>query len=118
MYMVREYKLINNSEKYYEFIRILRTHEENIHGFKEKVEITPEDQLKYMSKYGQNYHICLLGDTPVGFIGEVDSDIRLAVHPDYKRKGIGKFMLNELMDLKDEIQNVINKITGAKDNAA
>jgi GNAT superfamily N-acetyltransferase len=65
----------------------------------EQVEITPEDQIKYMEKYGDNYVICLDEATPVGFIGEVDNDIRLAVHPDHKRKGIGKFMLSEFIKM-------------------
>jgi GNAT superfamily N-acetyltransferase len=90
----------------------LRTHEENTKGFLEQVTITPEDQIKYMGKYSTNYLICLDGDTPVGFIGEIDNDIRLAVHPDHKRKGIGKFMLNEFMKIKP---NALAKVLWTND---
>lgn len=90
-------RLIKNEEKYYEFIRIMRTHKENISGFLEQVEITPEQQKKYMEKYKNNYYICIdENETPLGWIGEVDDDIRLCTDPNYKGKGIGVFMLNEL----------------------
>ena len=32
-------KLIKNEEQYYDFIRILRNHKDNAHGFIEQVEI-------------------------------------------------------------------------------
>jgi RimJ/RimL family protein N-acetyltransferase len=69
-----------------------------MHGFLEQVEITPSQQKKYMEKYSNNYFICLNeNNQPIGWVGEVDRDIRVCTHPDYKGKGIGKFMINELM---------------------
>jgi len=82
--------LVENEEKFYEFIRILRTHKDNISGFIEKIEITPEQQQEYMIKYHKNYMICLDKENPVGFVGSVDNDIRFAVDPTEKNKGIGK----------------------------
>ena len=35
-------KLVKNEPKFYEFIRILRTDENNVDGFLEKVQITSE----------------------------------------------------------------------------
>jgi len=87
--------LVENDEKFYEFIRILRTHKDNISGFIEKVEITQEQQQKYMLKYHENYMICLNEETPVGFVGSIDNDIRFAVVPSEKNKGIGSFMIKE-----------------------
>lgn len=89
--------LVNNDKKYYEFIRILRTHKDNVNGFLEQTEITEQQQNDYMSKYCQNYYIALENDIPVGWIGAVEGDIRICVDPSNKKRGIGKFMLNELM---------------------
>ncbi|MHA2039327.1 MAG: GNAT family N-acetyltransferase [Promethearchaeota archaeon] len=93
-------ELINNNEKYYEFIRLLRTHPENIHGFLEQVEITVDQQEKYMEKYGNNYFIALENGKPVGWVGDIDNDIRICTHPKHKNKGVGKFMLNALMEIR------------------
>lgn len=97
-----KFKLVKNSSEFYEFIRELRVHPKNIKGFLEQVEITPEQQKKYMEKYSSNYYICLENETPVGWVGEVDSDIRVCTHPDHKNKGIAKFMINELVQIKPE----------------
>lgn len=91
--------LVKNNEKYYEFIRVLRTHEENTKGFLNQAEITPEHQAKYMEKYADNYFVCLdENGEPVGWVGAVDDDIRVCTHPDHKGKGVGKFMIMELME--------------------
>ena len=90
-------KLVENSLVYYEFIRQLRTHPENTKGFLEQVQITEDQQKSYMEKYEKNYWICLSGNTPVGFVGIVDNDIRLAVQPNTKGLGIGTFMIKELI---------------------
>jgi GNAT superfamily N-acetyltransferase len=97
--LVMGFKLVNNSEEYYEFIRELRTHSENMAGFLEQVQITPEQQKKYMEKYGKHYYIALEDGIPVGWVGEVDDDIRVCTHPDHKGKGVGKYMIDELMKL-------------------
>ena len=50
-----------------------------------------------MEKYGTMYYICLVDDEPAGFVGVIDKDIRVATHPSFQQKGVGKFMINELM---------------------
>jgi GNAT superfamily N-acetyltransferase len=90
-------KLIKNEEKYYEFIRILRTHKNNISGFVKRNQITPEQHAIYMNNHKDNYYICLNDNNePVGWVGNVNDDIRICTHPDHKNKGFGKFMINEL----------------------
>lgn len=90
-------RLVKNFEAHYEFIRMLRTHPENTNGFLEQVEITPEQQKAYMSKYGDGYYILLADEVPVGYVGVVDNDIRVCTHPDHKGKGYGKIMVKEII---------------------
>ena len=78
--------LIKNNEEYYEFIRELRFHPKNIHGFLDKNLVSSEQQKKYMEKYGKYYFICVYNKKPVGFVGVVENDIRICTHPDFKKK--------------------------------
>jgi len=91
-------KLVLMSEEYYDFTRLLRNANYG-DGFIEETDITLEQQKEYMSKYGKDYYICLEDEIPVGFIGSIDNDIRIAVTPLYFGKGVGKFMLQELMKI-------------------
>jgi len=52
-----------------------------------------------MRKYNDCYYLRIVDDKPAGFIGSVDGDIRVATHPDFQGKGIGLFMVNELMKI-------------------
>lgn len=93
-------RLINNEEKYYDFIRVLRNHKDNASGFLEQVEITPKQQEQYMQKYKNNYYICINEDElPIGWVGQVEDDIRLCTDSKYKGNGVGTFMLNEFNKL-------------------
>lgn len=93
------FKLVKCSSEYYEFIRELRIHPENVKGFLVQSFITKEEQIKYMEKYEKCYFVCLLDNVPVGFVGVIDNDIRVATSPTFKKKGVGKFMINEIMNL-------------------
>ena len=53
-----------------------------------------------MQKYGKGYYICLYNKVPVGFIGIVDNDVRLAVIKDVQNNGIGSFMLSEIEKIR------------------
>lgn len=99
-FYVDDLKIVPNSDEYFEFIRQMRTEPRNLNGFVEKVEITEQQQINYMEKYGDCYEICLSGNTPVGFVGVVDQDIRFAVHPNFHGKGIGTFMIWDLIHKK------------------
>tara|TARA_B100000989_G_scaffold47307_1_gene30760 strand:- start:757 stop:1161 length:405 start_codon:yes stop_codon:yes gene_type:complete len=94
-----KYKLVRNGPEYWEFIRELRTMQGVSQGFISQEEITPVEQATYMLKYNSNYWICLDNDTPAGFVGVIDEDIRVATHPDYQGKGVGTFMINEIMKI-------------------
>ena len=97
MLLANNLKLLPNDRKYWEYIRQLRTCRENLDGFVEQNYITEADQINYMSKYNDNYYICFNENKPVGFIGVVENDIRLATDPNYKGKGIGSFMVKEIV---------------------
>lgn len=92
-------KLVKNNPDFYEFIRELRFHDENISGFLSQKKISKEDQINYMEKYGDLYYVALFGENPVGFVGVIDDDIRVATHPDFKKKGVGKFMITEIVKI-------------------
>ena len=78
-------------------------------GFVEKIYITKEMQKSYMKIYCNNYKVCLLKNDPVGFVGVIDNDIRICVHPDHQQKGIGKFILREIFKLYPQAKGRIKK---------
>ena len=80
-------------------MRQLRTHPDNREGFILQVDITPEQQVEYMSKYSKNYYVCLSYDEPVGYVGVIDDDIRVCTHPKEKGTGVGKFMLEQIVSI-------------------
>jgi len=44
------------------------------------------------------YRIAKGDGNPAGYVGVIEDDIRVCTHPDYQGKGIGKFMINEIMN--------------------
>jgi GNAT superfamily N-acetyltransferase len=90
-------ELIENEEKYYEFIRLLRINPMTALGWVQLDHITPEQQKVYMAQHGKGYYICLADKVPVGYIGAVGDDLRVATLPEYQRKGLGSFMVRELL---------------------
>ena len=101
--MERSLKLVQCTEEYWEFVRILRTDPRNIDGFIEHNDITVEDQKKYMEKYWKNYWICIDDTGPLGYIGEINGDIRVCADHDVKGQGISKFMVKELLKLRPNV---------------
>jgi ribosomal protein S18 acetylase RimI-like enzyme len=98
-------KIVKNSKKYYEFIRELRNNESLKVGFINQENVTKEQQEQYMKKYKNCYYICLCNNVPSGFIGVIEKDIRVATHPDYQKKGIALFLVNEIKKIyKNEVQ--------------
>ena len=93
------FELIENAPIYFEFIRKLRNHPQLRIGFIQQDEISSRDHADYMLKHSTSYFICLLSEAPIGFIGVVDDDIRLAVDPSFQNLGAAKFMVEEIMKM-------------------
>ncbi len=93
--MVRE--LVHCTKEYWEFVRLLRSNPEVQSGFIDQVKITEEEQIRYMTNNAQYYRICLVDKHPAGFVGVIADDIRVCTHPSYQKKGVGKFMIEEIM---------------------
>ena len=90
-----EMKLVSCDKQYWDFVRVLRMDERVLDGFIEKMEITTEQQNAYMTKFSDCFRIALLNNEPVGYFGVIEDDIRICVHPDYQKKGIGKFLVEK-----------------------
>ena len=88
-------ELIDCTENYWDFVRELRNNSENANGFVNIVHITENQQIEYMNKYKDQYKICIINKLPVGFIGDIDGDLRVCVSKIWKSKGIATFMVNE-----------------------
>ena len=92
-------ELVNCTEEYWEFVRLLRMDERVVNGFIKTTPISKEQQIEYMKLYSDCYKIALFDKKPAGYIGVIDDDIRICTHPNFQRKGVGKFMVNECMKI-------------------
>ena len=89
-------ELVKNNYTYWEFVRNLRNLEGVREGFIQQAFIDPEQHQEYMKNYSDYFYICLYNNEPVGYIGIIDDDIRVATHPNFQGKGIGSFMVQEI----------------------
>lgn len=87
------------TKEYWEFVRQLRMDPRVISGFVKTTPITPQMQFEYMKYHSNDYRIALLEETPVGFIGAIEGDIRVCTHPEYQGIGVGKFMVKKCMEI-------------------
>jgi len=87
-------KMIDNSEIYWEFIRVLRNDPLARQSSMNSKEIMIEEHRAYMETYGDQYYICTVREKPAGYVG-VDKRgyISVAVSSDFRRAGVGKFMI-------------------------
>ena len=86
-------------KEYWEFVRTLRNDERVLDGFIKSTYITEQMQSQYMNNHSQFYRIALINNTPAGYVGVIDDDIRVCTHPGYQGKSVGKFMINECMKI-------------------
>ena len=97
-------KLVNCTEQYWEFVRLLRTNPENQEGFFTHAKITPEQQENFMSVNFHNYKICLVDGEPAGYVGLLEEhEITYCVSPEFHSRGIGTFMVKECSFLWGEV---------------
>ncbi len=108
--------LVKNKDIYFEYIRTLRLHPENTSGFIEQVFITPAQQRTYMEDHGHKFYIALYKKNPAGYIGVIDNDIRICTDPNFKRKGIAGFMLNNLAVLHPNARAKVLRQNAASNN--
>lgn len=92
-------ELVQNKYQYWEFIRTLRNHPDVKGGFIQQDEIEQQQHENFMLRYGLFFYVCLIDNQPAGYVGVIDDDIRVATHPDFQGKGVGKFMINQLMEM-------------------
>ena len=81
-----------------EFIRNLRNNKKIKHNFIQQKHVSKKEHSEYMRKNKKNYFVCYYKNKPVGYVGVVKGDIRIAVVPKYSNQGIGKFMLNFIIE--------------------
>ena len=93
-------KLVKNDPQYWEFIRNLRNMDGVRQGFIKQEHINSIEQARYMLKYNNNFWVCLDDNTPVGYVGVIDNDIRVATHPSTQGKGVGSFMIEQVMKIE------------------
>ena len=92
-------ELVNCTKEYWEFIRVLRNDKRVLDGFIKSTHITKTMQLNYMKNHQQFYRVALINNQPCGYVGVIEDDIRICTHPKFQGKGVGKFMLKEIMKI-------------------
>ena len=92
-------ELISNKEQYWDFIRELRNMDGVKQGFINQDYITAEQHAIFMKKHSDCFYICLVDKQPAGYVGVIKNDIRVATHPSFQGQGVGRYMINKLMEL-------------------
>jgi ribosomal protein S18 acetylase RimI-like enzyme len=90
-------ELVDCTKKYWEFVRNLRNDERVKDGFIKSTYITEDMQQAYMTVHYKYYQIALIDNAPVGYVGVINDEIRICVHPAFQKRGVGKFMISECM---------------------
>jgi ribosomal protein S18 acetylase RimI-like enzyme len=93
------FELVPLSRDYYEFVRQLRNHPDIKGNFIVQEHITLESHIAYMNENSKYYHVCMCDGVPIGYVGVVANDIRIAVSPQHFQLGAGTFMLQEIVKL-------------------
>jgi len=91
----RPMELVLCHKKYWDFIYTLRHQLKD--GFIDQDDFSPKDHIRFMKKNHKEYMVCLDEEKPIGFIGSINGDIRVAVSHASQKKGVGKFMVKSLL---------------------
>ncbi len=89
---------------YHDFIRQLRNDQRVQGGFLEHVSISSAQQDVYMTKFASRYLVALIADQPAGYAGSIDNDIRVCTHPEFQGMGVGRALINAIMERFPESQ--------------
>ena len=98
-------ELVNCSKKYRNFVRLLRTDKRIIRNFVDQSTISEMQQVTFMNSNSEFFKICLIDDSPVGYIGligERKNEITLCVIPEKSNLGIGSYMLSRVQKLNNK----------------
>lgn len=89
--------LIPASDNYFDFILKLRNDPRIRNGFIQQADISEVNHKIYMSENSKNYYVCMLNQKPIGYIGVIENDIRLAVSLEHNGFGAGEFMVKKIL---------------------
>ncbi len=95
-------EMVPNFSKYWYFIRDVRFHPRNLYGYVYNNPVSDDQQWEYMKGHHMNYWVCIADGEPAGFVGIIEGDLRIGVHPNYQRKGIGTFMMRQFIKRRTE----------------
>jgi len=88
-----EFKLIKCESIFWNDILLIRNNDKE--SFDKQHDISLEEHCKFMTLNNINYRIATIDNNFAGFIGLVKDDIRIGVKKEYRKIGVGKFMINE-----------------------
>jgi len=84
---------VGKNKKYWNDILDIRNN--NSFGFGDTSQIPQDKHYEFIEKHYKDYFVLVLDDTDkvAGFAGCVNGDIRVAVHENFKRRGIAKALV-------------------------
>ncbi len=97
-------EFVQNAPKYVEFIRRLRNMPTVREKFISQEYIGRKQQAAYMTKHRNHYYLCLCNGRPVGYVGVIRGDIRVAVLPKFQKRKIGIFLIKNIMEKYPTLQ--------------
>tara|TARA_R100000231_G_scaffold139598_1_gene121525 strand:- start:742 stop:1932 length:1191 start_codon:yes stop_codon:yes gene_type:complete len=89
--------IVKNQKKYWDNIRDLRNHPQVKTGFINQEHISEEEHNQFMKKYSDCFYVALVDNAFAGYAGVIDNDIRVATHPDFQGRGLGKYMIKNII---------------------
>ena len=91
---------------YWDLIGKLRANPKTRHFFCEEYQFNSELQIQYMEANSKYFHVVLVNGEFAGYIGLIGPDrneITYSVDPKYQNKGLGTYMVTQIMQLSPKI---------------